>query len=343
MDDIKIDELSLDSIKIDSSKIKNVFNTKTITNKPLELQSMQSYQNNKQFNTSKDYKNNKDVYYVVKCGKTPGIYGTWTLCKEQVEGFKGAIYKKFETIEDAKKYLKTDIKKIIEEKNSNPESRINKSECHNSTENTIPKEEMERIKQILPNIKYSGYDENFNYNVSKWNSIDNDIYIFTDGSFRNNKIFPNSGIGIYLGYNCNNIKEQYTNKTNNQCELIAINTAFLLIIKYWQELSQFGKTIKIVSDSQYAIKACSLWLFTWKKNNWKTSSGDDVKNRDIIELIDKNMYKIKLINTSLEENKKIKVKLIHMNSHQTPDIYDKFKYSMWFGNYIADSLANNSI
>ena len=34
-------------------------------------------------------------YYVVYKGKKTGIFYTWDECKENVLGFKGAIYKKF--------------------------------------------------------------------------------------------------------------------------------------------------------------------------------------------------------------------------------------------------------
>ena len=35
----------------------------------------------------------KKKYYAVKVGKTPGIYGTWSECEEQIKGFPGALYK----------------------------------------------------------------------------------------------------------------------------------------------------------------------------------------------------------------------------------------------------------
>lgn len=44
-------------------------------------------------------------YYVVKVGKSVGIYNNWEDCKKQVTGFLGAIYKSFQTLEEAKEYL----------------------------------------------------------------------------------------------------------------------------------------------------------------------------------------------------------------------------------------------
>ena len=58
-------------------------------------------------------------FYAVKNGKVPGIYKTWDECKAQVDGFSGAVFKGFETKEDALIFLgieeeikKTDIEAI---------------------------------------------------------------------------------------------------------------------------------------------------------------------------------------------------------------------------------------
>ena len=124
---------------------------------------------------------------------------------------------------------------------------------------------------------------------------------------------------------------------------MAMDYAFKLIVRYFRELTIMKKIIKIVSDSEYSIKACSVWLPAWKKNNWKTAKGEDVKNKDIIESIEGSMTRIKIINSKLDADAKIRVKLIHVNSHQAPDLQDKFKFSIWFGNYVADGLAQNSM
>ncbi len=47
----------------------------------------------------------KKKYYAVKRGKTPGIYLTWEDCKNQTEGFSGAVYKGFSDIEQAELFL----------------------------------------------------------------------------------------------------------------------------------------------------------------------------------------------------------------------------------------------
>ena len=45
------------------------------------------------------------MYYAVVIGKKPGIYSDWDECKEQIDDFKGCKYKRFETSEEAEKYL----------------------------------------------------------------------------------------------------------------------------------------------------------------------------------------------------------------------------------------------
>jgi len=290
-------------------------------------------------------------YYVVKKGFKTGIFKTWAECKIAVEGFSNPFFKKCNSFTEATEFFKNDTiepkfynakalpfkaEYIQKDKNTNSNNASNKNNVNNLNN--------DKIKDMVKNIKNSQYSEELNYNVEKWNIIENEIYIFTDGSSRKSQDYFNSGIGVYIGYNCTNIKEQYNNKTNNQCELMAMDYAFKLIVRYYRELVQIGKQIKIVSDSEYSIKSCSVWLSAWKQNNWKTAKGEDVKNKEIIESIDGSMLRIKLINSKLTSDKKIKVKLIHINSHQQcPDINDKNAFNIWFGNYVADALAQNTI
>ena len=55
-------------------------------------------------------------FYAVKKGKKTGIFSTWDECKEQVTGFKGAVYKSFKTLSEAEAFLERN-----EEKNKNIE------------------------------------------------------------------------------------------------------------------------------------------------------------------------------------------------------------------------------
>ena len=63
--------------------------------------------------------------------------------------------------------------------------------------------------------------------------------------------------------------------TNNQMELIAAIETLKALKKYTE--------ICIITDSNYVKKGITEWLPSWKKNNWKTSSKKEVKNRKLWE------------------------------------------------------------
>lgn len=47
----------------------------------------------------------KNKYYVVKNGRNIGIFNNWADCSKQVQGFSGAIYKGFTTLDEAETYF----------------------------------------------------------------------------------------------------------------------------------------------------------------------------------------------------------------------------------------------
>ncbi|MDE6435524.1 MAG: ribonuclease H family protein [Lachnospiraceae bacterium] len=56
----------------------------------------------------------KKKYYAVAKGKTSGIYFTWEDCKVQVEHFPGAVYKSFQTLEEAEAFIELEDGKLTE-------------------------------------------------------------------------------------------------------------------------------------------------------------------------------------------------------------------------------------
>ncbi len=44
-------------------------------------------------------------FYAVKKGLTPGIYTNWPDCQAQINGYSGAVYKGFATLEEAKEFM----------------------------------------------------------------------------------------------------------------------------------------------------------------------------------------------------------------------------------------------
>lgn len=76
----------------------------------------------------------KKNFYTVKNGRIPGIYKTWEDCKEQVQGYPGAVFKGFETLDEAEAFLgnsqsktvldKTDKEEAIKASKDRPEDAI---------------------------------------------------------------------------------------------------------------------------------------------------------------------------------------------------------------------------
>lgn len=53
-------------------------------------------------------------YYAVKKGRQTGIFSTWEECQAMVSGFKGAQYKSFASMQEAKNYLNDETPVFVE-------------------------------------------------------------------------------------------------------------------------------------------------------------------------------------------------------------------------------------
>ncbi len=84
----------------------------------------------------------KSKYYVVWHGVSPGIYSSWTDCKLQINGFEGAIYKSFDSKEEAEKAYSSSPYLYIQRK---PKDGTDRTSCDNLTD--VP---TDRTDTILP-------------------------------------------------------------------------------------------------------------------------------------------------------------------------------------------------
>ena len=99
------------------------------------------------------------------------------------------------------------------------------------------------------------------------------IKIYTDGS-----CIGNPGKGGWAAIIINNgkkteIKGSKKDTTNNQMELLAPIKALKKIPK--------GRKVQIFTDSKYVKSGITEWINNWKKNGWKTSGKQKVKNKDL--------------------------------------------------------------
>jgi len=129
------------------------------------------------------------------------------------------------------------------------------------------------------------------------------LFIFTDGSVCGNGTSrAYGGIGIFFpDGDAPNVSEPFLDYvvTNQRTELYAIFFAIGVIIKI---IKHFDEII-IYSDSEYSINSLTKWAPKWSRMKWKTSSGTQVQNLDLIKPI----YKILQIYPQ--------IKFVHVRSH----------------------------
>ena len=103
------------------------------------------------------------------------------------------------------------------------------------------------------------------------------VNIYTDGACRGNPGIGGWGVLIEFG----DTRKEYfggeLNTTNNQMELKAA-------IEGLKALKE-PCNVNLTTDSKYVMQGITTWIANWKKNNWKSSSNKNVKNKDLwIEL-----------------------------------------------------------
>ena len=103
---------------------------------------------------------------------------------------------------------------------------------------------------------------------------------YTDGACSGNPGIGGWGVVLLAEKNNEIIKRKELSgssleTTNNQMELIAAIETLKALKKPTE--------ITIITDSSYVKKGITEWLSSWKRNNWKTSSKKEVKNKKLWE------------------------------------------------------------
>ena len=168
------------------------------------------------------------VVYAVAKGHQVGLFSTWDACNNATKGYSGAIFKKFQTEEEAKVFLQESVIDIP----TRPKT-------------AAPKKSAVRVREEFLA----------------------DYYVYTDGSCSNNgKPNASAGIGIYFGEDdIRNVSLRISGKqSNNTAELTAILHTYELI----KPDTDSGKKVIIVSDSEYAIRCATTYGEKCANENW---------------------------------------------------------------------------
>jgi ribonuclease HI len=119
-----------------------------------------------------------------------------------------------------------------------------------------------------------------------------------------------------LSANCTNLRRNISEplegqrQTNQRAELTGILRALEIVPR--------NKPIEIITDSNYSINCATDWYKNWIRNDWKTSTGKVVENRDLVQAIRK----------LIDERGKVLTKFTWVKGHDNDP-----------GNVAADRLA----
>lgn len=267
----------------------------------------------------------KNGFYAVQKGRQTGVFTSWSTCETQVKGFSGAVYKSFPTRGQAEAFARassgsgwsnavpaldapsgSDYKKAREAHNnkkqqSEPGSKkdfapksITKLE--QGLESALMREK--KLEQALMRARAALHDSTIQP-ASDSKSIfsttsGQDIIAFCDGSsIGNGTRGARAGWGVYFeNTNMRHLNESRRLpgflQTNNRAELMALIRAIRLC---YQDPSNAGRQLVLMTDSQYSMDCVTKWIPNWRQRKWKTSTGSDVLNRDLVQMLDEELHK----------------------------------------------------
>lgn len=229
-------------------------------------------------------------FYAVNKGFKPGVYCSWDECKNQVDKFPSASFKKFASEKDAWAFVRgversdppeiktaqsveSDIN-LLPKRGPEPLEYIplGKKRCHSDEEATSPPK---RVKQS--NSSSAEGADGFTY-------MGDAVVVYTDGCCSaNGQIHAQAGIGVYWG--CNhplNVAEPLQGRqTNQRAEIQAACRALQ------QAKENNIKKLVLYTDSKFTINGVTSWVKTWKLNGWRLKSGGQITNKEDFVKLDR--------------------------------------------------------
>ena len=119
-----------------------------------------------------------------------------------------------------------------------------------------------------------------------------DLFAYTDGACSGNPGPGGWGVLMIARANGEVVKTRELSggeamTTNNRMELMAAISAL-------EALSR-GTALTIVTDSAYVKNGVTEWIHGWKRNGWKTSGRDPVKNAELWQRLDAAQVRHKVV------------------------------------------------
>lgn len=265
-------------------------------------------------------------YYAIGVGTEIGIYSTWEQCKTRTHSFTGAKFKSFDTLLEAKNY----IKQFTHDEDypiCQVESSQKTLDSFFFTKKSSPVSTSKYAKDSIFHKKNSPDD-------SKQSSLEpsvepmpnqNNQCIYTNGACVHNETTQaKAGIGVYYGAENDkrNVSETFEGKqTKNIAKVKAVLSAYHQILKE----NDAHTTYIIYTDSQYTLGYATHSGEKHHKQNWKKN----IPNKELV----KELYQL----ISSQPN----IQLKHIKAHTNHKDKNKDKHS--FGNEQAEKLSNRAI
>ncbi|XP_067878318.1 ribonuclease H1 [Heterodontus francisci] len=223
-------------------------------------------------------------YYAVRAGRKPGVYATWDECKEQVDKFPCARFKKFATEEDAWSFIGTVASssqaastECSGQSKSADESKIQNGNGEKRSHESSDADSEPCTKRFKSTKSFSDSEQKFTY-------MGDAVAVYTDGCCSGNgRKRAQAGIGVYWGPGHSlNLSERLSGRqTNQRAEIVAACRA----IEQAKELNI--EKLVIFTDSMFTINGITKWIKSWKTNGWQLRSGGSVINKEDFERLDK--------------------------------------------------------
>ncbi|XP_030044625.1 ribonuclease H1 isoform X2 [Microcaecilia unicolor] len=228
------------------------------------------------------------MYYAVRAGREPGVYRTWEECKEQVNRFHSARYKKFPTEEEAWAFVNSG-------NSSGPTSESKSDPCHEGKVENLSLSRSKRTKQESSSsldeeeheLKRGKYTETSSIPLiekTTFTYMGDSAVVYTDGCCASNgRSKARAGIGVYWGpgHPLNVGDALPGRQTNQRAEIQAACRAIE------QAKSQNISKLVLYTDSMFTINGITKWIKSWKANDWKMSTGKKVINKTDFEKLQK--------------------------------------------------------
>lgn len=218
------------------------------------------------------------MFYAVRRGRKAGVFLTWDECRAQVDRFPAARFKKFATEEEAWAFVRSaspsdsggQKTKHVEEPQVKASKRLHE-----------PLDEGEKAEPCAKHVRQSTEPpppvskDSFSY-------MGDSVVVYTDGCCSSNgRKRARAGIGVYWGpgHPLNVGIRLPGRQTNQRAEIRAACKAIE------QAKAQDITKLVLYTDSMFTINGITSWVRGWKRNGWRTSTGEEVTNKeDFVEL-----------------------------------------------------------